>query len=99
MNTTLLARIEFLEAENCDLNKKEQTESTPFRVEQIQHDDKLVRFYTGFISLSVLLALFVFLGPAVDQLCYWGSKDGQQKRRRTPNLLPLNQFSLKLVKL
>ena len=47
VNTALLARIEFLEAENTCLQTQPSTVDH-FRVQQISHDDDLVRFYTGF---------------------------------------------------
>ena len=56
VDRALLARIEFLEAENASLNQK--ITSNHFRLEQMQHDNRLVRFYTGFISFA---AFFDFL--------------------------------------
>ncbi len=43
--------------------------------ECLRHDDKLVQFYTGFTSFTLFLAFFELLGPAVDHLSYWGSKE------------------------
>ena len=58
VNTALLARIEVLEAENSHLKKKmdgmEQRQQH-FRLEQVKHDDKLICFYTGFVSYGVFL--------------------------------------------
>ncbi len=57
VNTDLMARIEALEAEN--LNLKRQLESVKpkyFRVEDIESNDPLVRFYTGFTSSLSFLA-------------------------------------------
>jgi len=51
-----------------------------FRVEQIQNDDNLFQFYTGFISYEVLLAFYEFLGPVVNKLNYWGTKERTGKR-------------------
>ena len=48
VNNALLARIESLEAENCCL-KASCSSSQPFRIEQFQENDQLVRFYTGFV--------------------------------------------------
>ena len=47
------------------------------------NDDKLVWFYTGSISFSVFLVFFEFLGPVVEKLNYWGSKEGEQQQHRT----------------
>ena len=98
VNTALLSRIEVLEAENARL-KTQQKISKHFRIEAIQHNDKLVRFYTGFVSFMVFLAFFDFLGPVVEHLNYWGSKEGVRQRRRARKLDPRNQLFLTLVKL
>ena len=59
INRALLARVELLEAENIQLKAEiQQRVRSQFRLEDVQHDDKLVRFYTGFISISVFLAFF-----------------------------------------
>lgn len=97
VDRALLARIEMLEAENSRLQKK--SEKHYFRVEDIQRDDRLVRFYTGFVSYALFLAFFEFLGPAVNHLIYWGSKEGTRQRHRVRKLDPKNQLFLALVKL
>ena len=99
VHTALLARIELLESENKSLkvapNKKHH-----FCIEDIQHDDKMVLFYTGFVSFRVFSAFFDFLGPAVNHLNYWGSKTRTDlQRRRSFKLDPKNQLFLTLVKL
>ena len=65
INHALIAHIGFLEAESKRLNEQ-QVVKKYFRLEDIQDDDKLVDFYTGFVSFSVLLAFFNFLGQEVD---------------------------------
>ena len=100
INRALLARIELLEAENTSLKAEiQQQAKSQFRLEDVQHDDKLFRFYTGFISYSVFLAFFEFLGPVVEKLNYWGSKEGERQRQRTRKLDSKNQLFLTLVKL
>ena len=42
---------------------------------------------------------FEFLGPVVDHLIYWGSKEGVRQRHRVRKLNPKNQLFLTLVKL
>ena len=98
VDRALLARIEVLEAENSSLRAK-AADKKYFRVKDIQHDDKLVRFYTGFVSYALFLAFYEFLGPAVDHLNYWGSKEGTRQRHRTRKLDSQNQLFLTLVKL
>ena len=59
VNAALLARIEYLEAQNTSRNECPPT----FRIDQVKHDDRLVRFYTGFITYRIFLAFF---GPVVN---------------------------------
>ena len=49
----------------------------PFRLEQIQDDDKFISFYSGFPSFLHLLACYQFLGAAVATLSYGPSKTNQ----------------------
>ena len=100
INRALLARIELLEAQNAQLKAETQQQvRSHFRMEDIQDDDKLFRFYTGFVSFSIFLAFFEFLGPVVDKLNYWGSKEGERLRHRSRKLDTKNQLFLTLVKL
>lgn len=80
VNTALVARIESLEAGNWALKLK-------LVLEDIAHNNSLVRFYTGFDSYETLLAFYDFLGPS---LTYWGSKS--TKGKRWTKLDPLNQL-------
>ena len=98
INRALRTRVELAEAEVKQL-KKQETKVKKFSLESVQHDDNLLRFYTGFVSYSVFLAFFEFLGPVVNHLNYWGSKEGKHLRHRTSKLNPKNQFFLTLVKL
>ena len=64
-HSTLSARIDMLEAETKQLKASQR--ATPWRISCIAHSDKLIRFYTGFVSYEVLLAYYEFLGPSVHQ--------------------------------
>ena len=101
VNRALLARVEMLESENDHLQQTAaaKREGHHFRIEDIQHDDKLIRFYTGFVSYAIFLAFFELLGPAVDHLVYWGTKEGVRQRQRTHRLNSKNQLFVMLVKL
>ena len=44
-----------------------------FCIENIAAKD--LSFYTGFPSYESLMACYNYLGPGVDDLMYWGSKD------------------------
>ena len=100
VSNALLARIEVLEAENAQL-KANLAAKTPehFRIEQIQHNDKLFCFYTGFVSYEIFLAFFEFLGPVVNELNYWDSKKEVRQRHYKCKLNPVNQLFLTLIKL
>ena len=102
VNTALIARIEALEAERCRLEKQlssTEAKRRHFRMEHIQHDDKLVHFYTGFVSFFIFGVFFQFLGPVVNNLHYWGTQSSQHQRHCTRKLDPKNQLFMTLVKL
>ena len=74
----LSAKIEELEAENArlqDLLRRSTKQQVPFGMKHIMDNDKLVLFYTGFVSYHIFLAFYQFLGPTVDNLVYWGNKE------------------------
>ena len=99
LNAGLLARVEFLESEVRRL-KITSTQRTHFKLEDIMSNDCLVRFYTGSPSYEVFLAVYEFLGPAVNKLHYWGtSKRTVRTGKRKLKLDPKNQFFLTLVRL
>ena len=97
IDTALLACLELLESENAKI--KESSKMQYVRVEDIQDNNKLVSFYTGFVSFMVFSALFEFLGPVFHNLTYWGSKERTTARNRRRKLDPKNQLFLLLVKL
>ncbi len=73
--------IEYLETE-LDRLKLANKEKPHFRLEQISNDDALVRFYTGFPSYDIFLAVFDFLGPSVNRLHYWGTSASARTRKK-----------------
>ena len=99
VSKALLARIDALEAESSRLKSTINSQPLYFRIEQIQNDDHLIRFYTGFVSYIIFIAFFEFLGPAVNTLNYWGSGKHARQRHYSHKLNPKNQFFLMLVKL
>ncbi len=83
MNAALMARIDSLEQENATLKQYlEAAAKRPFRLADIVRDNKLVGVYAGFPSYEILLAFFVFLGPAVNHLNYWGTTPKTRSQRR-----------------
>ena len=98
VHTALLARIEALESSNEQLSSQLSSQKKYFRLEHISHDDSLVHFYTGFNSYELLITIFQFLGPAVNNLTYWGTKKSTVRKKST-KLDPLNQFFVTLIKL
>ena len=100
VETALLTRIEFLEAQLERLqDDKKSTDLKPFSIDQIKQDDHQVSFYTGFPSFAVFLEFYQFFGPAVDKLHYWGTKPDARKRHRSTKLTPMDQLFMTLVKL
>ena len=93
INRALLSCIEYLESKNQKLKETVGCQKTKyFRLEDVVHDDSLIRFYTGFPSYEVLLAVFDFLGPSVNELHYWGTPTTVRTRKRKPKLDTKNQF-------
>ena len=99
VETALLARIEFLEAQLEKLKSTYHKKSQSFNIDQIKHNDHLISFYTGFPSFDLFLEFYQFLGPAVDKLHYWGTKPDARKRHRSTKLTPMDQLFMTLVKL
>ena len=97
VSAALIAHIQLLEQENAGLKRSLEVSCKPFRLEDIAHSDQLIRCYTGFPSYVVLMAFFEFLGPAVNNIQYWGSKKGSSRRQK--KLDPLNCLFLTLIKL
>ena len=74
------------------------SDKQPFCIEQIQHDDKLVQFCTGFSSFWFVIFSYLTLLWTMH-LNYWGSKDGVRKRQRLRRIDGKNQLFLVLLKL
>ena len=77
VNTALLAQIEALEAENKLLKEHNSTRTGPscnkkLTISDIAANDGLVKLYTGFRCHEDFMSFYEFLGPAVDELKYWG---------------------------
>ena len=52
---------------------EEQLQALKFCLENISKGDDKISFYTGFSNYSTLKICYNYLGPAVDNLTYWGS--------------------------
>ena len=72
--------IEWLKETVMNLEAKPAT--LKFCIENISSDDQEVTFYTGFPNYICLKACYDYLGPLVDDLKYWGSKDKEQNSVR-----------------
>ena len=101
VNTALLTRIEALESENKQLKERTSTTSCSQKltISDIAANDGLVKLYTGFQCHEDFMAFYEFLGPAVDELTYWGERKFTRKRQRKRKLSSLDQLLLTLMKL
>ena len=77
---------------------------TPFRIEQIQDNDKLVNFYTGFSTYLELSTCYHFLGASVAVLSYDPSRVMEDAatscgKGRNHILSPINEFFMTLCRL
>ena len=69
------------------------------QIKDIEHDNKLIRLFTGFTLVTMFSILFNFLGPAGNNLNYRGEKEGDWQRKCRRKMDPENQLFLTLVKL
>ena len=97
------ARLEVLEKQ---VKEQEQAlTQQKFRLGSMEGDDDKITFYTGLPSYGSLIALYKFLGPAVDTLCYTTTKQPSSgsstnsKRCRPRSLPPIEELFLTLVRL
>ena len=77
---------------------------TPFRIEQIQDNNKLINFYTGFSTFLELSTCYHFLGAAKAVLSYDPSRVIEDAatscgKGRGHILSPINEFFLTLCRL
>ena len=63
-----------------------------FCIENIAKDEQLITFYTGFPSYASLKSCYDYLGPTVDNLMYWGSKDKDVGHGRSRAFSSYNEF-------
>ena len=57
IDRALVSRIEMLESGNAQLKTMVQEKSrTPFSIQCIEADDKLIKLYTGFSTYSIFLS-------------------------------------------
>ena len=61
-HAALTARTEFLETKNKSVTQQLALPKVPFRLADIEHNDVLIRFYTGFPSYEIFLFFMNFLG-------------------------------------
>ena len=71
---------------------KADVAASKFCNENISKDEQLVTFYTGFPSYACLKSCYDYLGPTVDYLMYWGSKDKDVGYGRSQALSSFNEF-------
>ena len=103
----------------CELLRSKLSESesklksAQLRISSVEYDDKMIQFYTGFSSYKLLKACFHFLGPAVENLNYWGqgkdvetnndaldgSDKNSQSKGRHRTLCPIDEFFLVMIRL
>ena len=67
---------------------------------EYKDDATQIMFYTGFRSYHAFEALYRFLGPAADCLCYSSDKTvSRKKKRRNRSLPPTEELFLTLIRL
>ena len=96
-----MKKIAMLENQVETLTKEH--DSMQFRLVNISHNDKMVKFYTGFPSFASLKACFKFLGPAINYLSYkdqsMSDSDTLCRSGWPHSLPPMEEFFLVLVRL
>ena len=90
---------EIEELKDTIIQLKADLAASKFCIENVSKDDQLVTFYTGFQNYATLKSCYDYLGPAANNLMYWGSKEKVEGHGRSNALTSLNEFFLVLVRL
>ena len=105
-NTESTEALEKLQQEVTELKMKVHALTVEkFGLQRFAGSDDDIRFYTGFSSYSIFCSFYTFLGPAVNQLNYWGSdfKDdrsfGTEKCGPARKVQPIDELFLVLYRL
>ena len=78
-------------------DKDDEPVVTPFYIEQIKDDDKMIRFYTTFPSFQLLMICFKFLDAVASNLSY--RDHPKLAKGKLHKLSALNEFFLILCRL
>ena len=87
---------EIEELKDTIIQLKADLAASKFCIENVSKDDQLVTFYTGFQNYVALKSCYDYLGPAANNLMYWGSKEKVDGHGRSRALNRLNEFILVL---
>ena len=98
--------VEKLKHEIAELKVKvEVLTAEKFCLQRFAGNDDDIRFYTGFPSYATLCSFYEYLGPAVNQLNYWGSDfnsdrpAGTDKRGPSRKVQPIDELFITLYRL
>ena len=83
---------EIEELKDTIIQLKADLAASKFCIENVSKDDQLVTFYTGFQNYATLKPCYDYLGPAANNLMYWGSKENIEGHGRSRALTSLNEF-------
>ena len=72
-----------------------------FRLSNMKEDNSQIMYYTGFHTYQAFEALYSFLGPAAEHLCYYSSDKivSRKVKRRSRSLPPTEELFLVLIRL
>ena len=86
---------EIKELKGTIIQLKAELVASKFCIENVSKDDQLVTFYTGFKNYAALKSCYDYLGPASNNLMYWGSKEKGDGHGRNRALTSLNELVTK----